>query len=321
MPYQKYLEEKVSCVLLSYNHVHTIEDTVKSVLKQKLKNFEFIISDDCSNDGTWEKLINIKKKNNNIILKKTKTNIGMSGNTNYAFSLCSRPYIALLHHDDLYPSNLLEEWGKILDKHREAAFVFNSYKNFETNTISTFMPSEIIEGDWLIRNVLLSKLDCSIRGTCMVRKSAFDKVGGMNTKFGYIADIDLWIRLAKKFPACFSSKTIITVKTQKPKYYTDNYLPYKNFWKKKKLLYSLYLKNIQEYKNSILLKDKLLWYKYLFNVNKDILYWIIYLLCKKKIYIILQIKQIFKIKEIFIITRLLIFIIIKMLKKRIYFNY
>ena len=60
---KKNLENKISCVLLTYNHVHTIENTVNSILKQKIRNFEFIISDDCSNDGTWQKIINIKKKN------------------------------------------------------------------------------------------------------------------------------------------------------------------------------------------------------------------------------------------------------------------
>ena len=64
---QKYLEKKISCILLTYNHVHVVEETVNSILKQKLKNFEFIISDDCSNDGTWEKLLNIKKKNNRFL--------------------------------------------------------------------------------------------------------------------------------------------------------------------------------------------------------------------------------------------------------------
>ena len=315
MNQKKYLEKKISCVLLTYNHAHTVEDAVASVLKQRLKKFEFIISDDCSNDGTWEKLVNIKKKYKNIILTKTKKNMGMPGNTNYAFSLCTRPYIALLHHDDLYPSNLLEEWGKMLEKYSEAAFVFNRYKNYENKTISTFVPSQILNGDWLIRNSLLAKLDCCVRGTCMIRKAAFDRIGGMNTKFGYIADIDLWIRLAKKYSVCFAKKTIISVKTQRPEYYSEDYLPLKKFWKKKKLLYSLFSKNIEEYKNSSLIKNKLLFYRYLFNVNRDILYWLMFLMYKRKINIVLEAKQVLKVKEVFFITRLFIFLIIKILKK------
>jgi glycosyltransferase involved in cell wall biosynthesis len=315
MPHIRHLGKKISCILLTYNHVHTVEEAVKSVLKQKLKGFEFIISDDCSNDGTWEKLLNIKKKYKNIILTKTKKNIGMPGNTNYAFSLCSRPYVALLHHDDLYPSNLLEEWGKMLEKYSEAAFVFNPYKNYENKTISTFLPSEILNGDLLIRNSLLAKLDCSIRGTCMIRKVAFDRIGGMNIKFGYIADIDLWIRLAKRYSVCFAKKTIISVKTQRPKYYSKDYLPLEKFWKKKKLLYNLFSENIEEYKNSSLIKNKLLFYRYLFNVNKDIFYWIIFLLYKKKKNIVLEVKAVIKRKEVFFITRIFIFLIIKILKE------
>lgn len=301
---KNFLANKISCVLITYNHSHTIEDTVRSVLKQKLKNFEFIISDDCSNDGTWEKLLNIKKKYKNIILTKTKKNSGMPGNTNYAFSFCTRPYVALLHHDDLYPSNLLEEWGKMLEKYSEAAFVFNSYKNNENKTISTFMPSEILNGDWLIRNSLYKTLYSEIRGTCMIRKSAFYSVGGMNEKFRYLADIDLWIKLAKKYSVCFCNKVLITVKNEKPKYYSQDHNPLKNFWKKKNLLYDIYLKNIKEYKKSSSIENRLLWYRYLFNVNKDIFYWLLYHLYKKKINGILQVKQIYKREEIFFITKI-----------------
>ena len=211
--------------------------------------------------------------------------------------------------------NLLEEWGKMLEKYSEAAFVFNRYKNYENKTISTFLPSQILNGDWLIRNSLLAKLDCSIRGTCMIRKVAFDRIGGMNIKFGYIADIDLWIRLAKRYSVCFAKKTIISVKTQRPKYYSKDYLPLEKFWKKKKLLYNLFSENIEEYKNSSLIKNKLLFYRYLFNVNKDIFYWIIFLLYKKKKNIVLEVKAVIKRKEVFFITSIFIFLIIKILKK------
>lgn len=311
---QKYLANKISCILLTYNHVHTIENTIESILKQKLKNFQFIISDDCSNDGTWQKLIKIKRKYKNIILTKTKNNLGMPGNANHSFSLSTKPYVALLHHDDLYDPNLLYTWGQLIEKYENSAFVFNSYKNYETNKISTFMPSEILDGDWLIRNALFKTLYCVIRGTCMIRKSAFYSVGGMNEKFGYLADVDLWIKLAKKYSVCFSNKVLITVKTNRPEYYSEDYNPHKNFWKKKKLLYNIYLENIKDYKNSSSIKNKLLWYRYLFNVNKDIVYWILYHLYKKNINEILQIKKIYDREEIFFVTKIFIKVLILIIK-------
>ena len=305
---------KISVLLLTYNHAHTIENSINSILEQNLKDFEFIISDDCSNDGTWEKVKDIQKKNKKIIITQTKKNLGMPGNTNHGFSLCTKPYVALLHHDDLYDANLLESWGELIEKYNESAFVFNSYKNYETNRITTFMPSEILEGDWLIRNSLYKTLYCEIRGTCMIRKSAFYSIGGMNEKFGYLADIDLWIKLAKKYSVCFSNKALITVKTDRPEYYSQDYLPYKKFWRKKNLLYDIYFENIKEHKNSSLIKNKFLWYRYLFNVNKDIIYWILLHSYKKKFDIVLEVKQIYNREEIFFGTKLFILIISSVIK-------
>jgi hypothetical protein len=176
------------------------------------------------------------------------------------------------------------------------------------------MPSEILEGDWLIRNSLYKTLYCEIRGTCMIRKSSFYSVGGMNEKFGYLADIDLWIKLAKKYSVCFSNKVLITVKTDRPEYYSQDYLPYKNFWKKKNLLYDIYFENIKEHKNSSLIKNKFLWYRYLFNVNKDIIYWILLHSYKKKFDIVLEVKQIYNREEIFFGTKLFILIISSVIK-------
>jgi glycosyltransferase involved in cell wall biosynthesis len=319
---KKKLEEKISCILLTYNHAHTIDDTIKSILNQKLKNFEFIISDDCSSDGTWERLINIKKKYPDINLTQTNNNLGMANHINYAFSLTTRPYVALLNHDDLYEPNLLEEWGQLLEKYQTSAFVFNSYKNYDNGNISTYMPSEILNGDWLIRNSLLENLYCKIRATCMIRKSAFNDIGGTNPKYGYIADVDLWIRLAKKYSVCFSNKTIITVKNEKPKnFYPEEYLPYGKFWDKKNLLYELYLDNIDEYRKSFKIKDRILWYKYLLNVNKDIIYWILILIYKKKFSVLSEIKKIIKRKEIYIFTFIFIKILIYILSIKKNFKY
>lgn len=317
---KKKIEEKISCILLTYNHKHTIEDTIKSILNQKLKNFEFIISDDCSSDGTWEKLINIKKKYQNIILSQTKNNLGMANNINYAFSLTTRPYVALLNHDDLYEPNLLEEWSKLLEKYHTAAFVFNSYKNYRTGCISTYMPKEILDGDWLIRNSLLENLYCKIRATCMIRRTAFYNIGGVKSEYGYIADIDLWIRLAKKYSVCFSNKTIITVKNEKQEdFYPEEYFPYKKFWEKKNLLYNLYLDNIDQYRKSFKIKDRILWYKYLLNVNRDIIYWVLVLIYKKKTSILFELNKIIKREEIYILTYIFLKILIYILnfKKKI----
>jgi glycosyltransferase involved in cell wall biosynthesis len=45
--------KQVSVCLLTYNHAHLVESTIRSILAQSLTDFELIISDDCSTDATW----------------------------------------------------------------------------------------------------------------------------------------------------------------------------------------------------------------------------------------------------------------------------
>jgi len=49
----------ISVCLLTYNQAHIVESTIRSILDQSRRDFEFIVSDDCSTDGTWEKILEI----------------------------------------------------------------------------------------------------------------------------------------------------------------------------------------------------------------------------------------------------------------------
>jgi GT2 family glycosyltransferase len=68
----------------------------------------------------------------------------MAGNCNFAVAHTSRPYVAILHHDDLFKKDLLEQWASKLEKYPEAGFVFNAYETFDTKKISSiFMLKQV----------------------------------------------------------------------------------------------------------------------------------------------------------------------------------
>ena len=98
----KYIGEKISVCLLTYYHVKAIESTLQSILDQTITGYEVIVSDDCSTDGTWERILELAAKDARIQSIRTPHNMGMPGNANFAVSQSIRPYIALFHHDDLY---------------------------------------------------------------------------------------------------------------------------------------------------------------------------------------------------------------------------
>ncbi|MHB0981554.1 MAG: glycosyltransferase family 2 protein, partial [Thermoleophilia bacterium] len=147
--------ERISVCLLTYNHVEVIESTLRSVPDQSISGYEVIVSDDCSTDGTWERILQLATEDGRIKPVRTPRNRGMPGNANFAVAQSDRPYTALLHHDDLYRKDLLEKWAGVLDRNSDAAFVFNPYGVFESDFIyEEPMPGECIDGNWLLKKYL-----------------------------------------------------------------------------------------------------------------------------------------------------------------------
>ena len=99
---------KVSIILLSYNQADYIEESLKSVFEQTYKNWELIISDNGSEDGT----ANILKKyadDQRIKLLLYDSNDFVTKRSNQALKEASGDFISILYGDDYYLPNKIEE--------------------------------------------------------------------------------------------------------------------------------------------------------------------------------------------------------------------
>ena len=93
---------KVSYVLLAYNQITFIEDAVLSALEQSYEDIEFILSDDCSLDGTWENMQRAADgSKRNVILNQMPDNVGLVPHLNYCLSICTGDIIVLAAGDDI----------------------------------------------------------------------------------------------------------------------------------------------------------------------------------------------------------------------------
>jgi acetyltransferase-like isoleucine patch superfamily enzyme len=94
-----------SVITVCYNSIDTIEKTIKSVISQSYKNFEYIIIDGGSTDGTVT-LINKYKEHLAVFL--TEPDNGIYDAFNKGIKLAKGDYIGILNSDDTYNSNTLE---------------------------------------------------------------------------------------------------------------------------------------------------------------------------------------------------------------------
>ena len=275
--------EKISVCLLAYNHVGVIESTLRSILDQTISGYEVIVSDDCSTDGTWERILELATEDARIKPVRTPRNMGMPGNANFAVARSDRPYIALLHHDDLYRKDLLEKWAGVLDRHPDAAFVFNPYGVFESDFIyEESMPGECIDGKWLLERYLFPCWGCLVRGTAMIRREAWERVGGMREQFGLLADVDMWMRLAMRWRVGYVPDPVIAVRNQRPSYYPDIYGGNGWSWRRQRYLYEIHASNRLDYLNLNTTGGRLRWWSFRLKLGYETTKWLIYAVVREK---------------------------------------
>ncbi|OAQ40460.1 hypothetical protein A5893_05795 [Pedobacter psychrophilus] len=115
-------EPLLSIALCSYNGDEFISEQVHSILKQTYKNFELIISDDCSTDKTLAILENFAQKDKRIILLKNNTNQGYIRNFEKAISHCKGEIIFLSDQDDVWDENKLSKVSQTYKNDVELVF-------------------------------------------------------------------------------------------------------------------------------------------------------------------------------------------------------
>ncbi|HEY3488866.1 MAG TPA: glycosyltransferase family A protein [Candidatus Deferrimicrobiaceae bacterium] len=241
------LGRKISVCLVTYNHENLVESTLRTVLEQDIDGYELLVSDDCSTDGTWEKVVEMAETDSRIVPIRTPRNLGMAGNANYVVSQAARPYIALLHHDDLYRHDMLRKWGALMDRHPDAGFVFNSYGVHGSDRIDDEpFSGELIDGATFLERHLFPRWGCPVRGTALIRRDAWAEVGGMREAFGLLADVDLWMRLARRFPVGYVPEPVIVTRQERPDYYPGIYTGRSGFWKRQRFLYEIHGTNREE---------------------------------------------------------------------------
>ena len=109
----------VSVVMSVYNDSKYLSESIKSILDQTLKDFEFIIVDDGSLDNSFDLLRRFKKKDNRIKILKNNSNMGLAFSLNKAIKESKGKYIARMDADDLSMPDRLKKQIIFFQKYKE----------------------------------------------------------------------------------------------------------------------------------------------------------------------------------------------------------
>ena len=199
-----------SIIITSYNSSHYIDRAIKSVTKQNFKDYEIILVDDCSNDGTTD----LVKKNygNRIKIFSTKKNFGGPAmSRNIGINTSSGNWISFLDADDFWFKNKLSFFNELifsnpgfevycsneilLNKINKKRKIIN-HGPFSQN----FFEDLLLKGNRLSPSASVVKKDFIIKNDIL-----FDSSKKMNG----VEDYDFWLNLSKNNAKFFFTSKIL----------------------------------------------------------------------------------------------------------------
>ena len=211
---------QVSIVLTTYNRAHILAETIDSILQQTFKNFELLICDDCSTDETGIIVEEYCRRDSRVVYMPSNERLRMPNNLNRGLRAAKGYYVANLHDGDAYDEQLIAKWVSALESCPMAAFVFNAYRDagewFQPGTIMSVPLKPCSSGADLLRIFDRRwRFDSPVWGTVMARKSAYEAEGYLDDCYGFVADVDMWLRLAEKYDVAYVSEPLIALPTRR----------------------------------------------------------------------------------------------------------
>ena len=172
------MNSKITVIVMTYNQVNYIDQMMQSILAQKINiGFDILIHDDCSDDGTYEKLLGYQKEHPNmikIIRQESRKFLKDGFNMmifNYVVPQVDSEYIAYCDGDDYWCDELkLQKQYDFMSSHPEYSMCFHSAYQLRPNNDMSSKWFIADEGDIDISDLINDK-----PGICVATSSIFLK--------------------------------------------------------------------------------------------------------------------------------------------------
>lgn len=184
--------KKISILMAVYNAEKTMDKAIESILNQTYKNWQFIICDDCSTDGTYDKLLQYQKQYpDKFIIIKNEKNSKLAYSLNHCLKYADGEYIARMDGDDIVLPQKFEKQVEFLEANPNLAVVGTSMIRFDENGDFGELLSYQKPDKYILKTAVPY-----FHATIMMRREVMDKIGGYTvakrTERGQ--DLDLWFK-------------------------------------------------------------------------------------------------------------------------------
>ncbi|MEH2136039.1 glycosyltransferase family 2 protein [Nostoc sp.] len=195
---------KITVCVPTFNRVHLLPYAIDSVLNQSEQDFELIVCDDGSRDGTPELMSQYTDKRIKYI--RHQQNIGKSNNMRSGFDAAIGEYFIKFDDDDRLTPNFLANTASILTQHYNIDFVGTDHWIIDINNVRDEAKTQENSDRWGRNNLPAGIVDNLLEvifiqqsfqvGATLFRRKTLQELGYMQPNMQNCEDNDLFVRLA-----------------------------------------------------------------------------------------------------------------------------
>ena len=182
----------VTVYITNHNYARYVRQSIESVLNQKFTDFELIVLDDGSTDGSLEIIAQYEEHPQVRVV--SQENRGLTVANNIALRMARGRYVVRLDADDFFDDNALLVMSNYLEKHPDVGLVFPDYYTVDASgDIIALQRRHNFQAD-----VTLYDQPAHGAGT-MIRRDCLVELGGYNEQFSRQDGYDLWLRFIQQY--------------------------------------------------------------------------------------------------------------------------
>jgi hypothetical protein len=184
----------ISVLMSVFNGEYHVAAAMESILGQDFTEFEFIVIDDASTDGTWGILAEYASWDSRVRLIRHDRNAGLTSALNGALAVARGGYIARQDADDTSRPERFSKQLAFLQSHPEVG-VLGTGTSAVTEAGALAWTTRPPADPMLLGWRLLFET-CLAHSSVMFRSSLLEKTGPYNEEFAYAQDFELWSRMS-----------------------------------------------------------------------------------------------------------------------------
>lgn len=187
----------ISVVMAAFNAEPFIGEAIESVLGQTFSDLELIVVDDASTDGTGEVVARFAQLDGRVRILRNETNRGTGASLNRGIAAARADLVGRLDADDICLPHRFERQLQALrqDPDLVVSGTYLQYINADGDTLGISEAGPSSDEDFA-RLRERGEPAMVMGGTALMRRDAFDEVGGFDPEFRSAEDLDLFSRMA-----------------------------------------------------------------------------------------------------------------------------